>query len=82
MLLVAVGAGLLLQLAAIYLPLLRELLGTKPMGPVDLLAVIAASSLGYVAIRLDRIIFPTKVPTALTAARQAVASATRPPVGP
>jgi Ca2+-transporting ATPase len=82
MLLVAVGAGLLLQLAAIYLPLLRELLGTKPMGPVDLLTVIAASSLGYVAIRLDRIIFPTKVPTALTAARQAVASATRPPVGP
>ena len=33
MLLAAVGAALLLQLAAIYLPPLRDLLGTQPLAP-------------------------------------------------
>ncbi|GIE90947.1 cation-translocating P-type ATPase [Actinoplanes regularis] len=54
MLFAAVGAALLLQLAAIYTPLLRELLGTEPVAVTDLLIVAAVAALGYAAIRLDR----------------------------
>ncbi len=54
MLFAAVGAALLLQLAAIYTPLLRELLGTEPVAVTDLLIVAAVATLGYAAIRLDR----------------------------
>jgi Ca2+-transporting ATPase len=63
MLLVAVGTALLLQLAAIYLPLLRDLLHTQPLALTDLLIVGAASTLGYAAIRLDRLIHPARRPT-------------------
>src|SRR5437763_811272 len=54
------------ELAAMYLPPLRELLGTRPVAGADLLIVGAAATLGYAAIRLDRIIQPrrTPVPTA------------------
>jgi Ca2+-transporting ATPase len=62
MLLAAVGAALSLQLGAIYLPGLRALLGTQPLAVGDLLIVAAASSLGYAAIRLDRIIHRAKPP--------------------
>jgi P-type Ca2+ transporter type 2C len=55
MLLVAVGSALLLQLAAVYLPPLANLLGTRPVPMTDLLVVGAAATLGYAAIRLDRI---------------------------
>ncbi|HYN94325.1 MAG TPA: cation-transporting P-type ATPase [Pilimelia sp.] len=58
-LLVAVAGALILQLAGIYLPPLRELLGTQPLALSDLLIVGAAASLGYVAIRLDRILHPS-----------------------
>jgi Ca2+-transporting ATPase len=58
MLLLAVASALLLQLAAVYLPLLRSLLGTQPVDVTDLLIVGAAASLGYAAIRLDRLIRP------------------------
>ena len=58
MLLVAVASALLLQLAAVYLPPLRDLLGTQPVAVTDLLIVGAAASLGYAAIRLDRLIRP------------------------
>jgi Ca2+-transporting ATPase len=58
MLLVAVAGALALQLAGLYLPLLRELLGTQPLPWADLLAISALSTLGYAAIRLDRIIHP------------------------
>jgi Ca2+-transporting ATPase len=58
MLLVAVGSALLLQLAAVYLPPLRDLLGTEPVQVTDLLIVGAAAALGYAAIRLDRLWFP------------------------
>jgi P-type Ca2+ transporter type 2C len=60
MLLAAVGAAFILQLAGLYLPILRDLLGTEPPAPADLLIVCAVSSLGYAAIRLDRLIHPAK----------------------
>ena len=63
MLLVAVAGALALQLAGLYLPLLQELLGTQPLPLLDLLAISALSTLGYAAIRLDRIIHPQKRPS-------------------
>jgi Ca2+-transporting ATPase len=56
MLLAAVAGALLLQLAAIYLPPLAHLLGTTPLRLTDLLVVAALCPLGYVAVRLDRLI--------------------------
>ena len=58
MLLLAVASALLLQLAAVYLPPLRGLLDTQPVDMTDLLIISAAASLGYAAIRLDRLIRP------------------------
>ncbi|MFC7382254.1 cation-translocating P-type ATPase [Sphaerisporangium rhizosphaerae] len=55
-LLLAVAGALVLQLAGLYLPPLRELLGTRPLAPGDLLIVTALSTLGYVATRLDRVL--------------------------
>ncbi|MEU1390084.1 MULTISPECIES: cation-translocating P-type ATPase C-terminal domain-containing protein [unclassified Nonomuraea] len=62
MLLLAVGGAFVLQLAGIYLPPLRELLGTRPLAPGDLLVVVALSALGYAAARLDRILRPSPTP--------------------
>lgn len=56
MLLVAVAGAYVLQLAGIYLPPLRHLLGTEPLAPADLLIVTAVSVLGYAAVRLDRVV--------------------------
>ncbi|GAA0711547.1 cation-transporting P-type ATPase [Dactylosporangium roseum] len=56
MLFAAVGSALVLQLAAVYVPPLRELLHTQPVGGADLLLVGAAASLGYAAVRLDRLV--------------------------
>ncbi|MEV4399299.1 cation-transporting P-type ATPase [Nonomuraea sp. NPDC049607] len=64
MLLLAVAGALVLQLAGIYLPPLRELLGTRPLPPGDLLIVLALSTLGYAAARLDRILHPSPTPGA------------------
>ena len=58
MLLVAVVAALALQLAGVYLPPLQQLLGTESLPLSDLLVVAALSTLGYVAIRLDRVLHP------------------------
>ncbi|MDI6105649.1 cation-translocating P-type ATPase [Actinoplanes sp. NEAU-A12] len=63
MLFAAIGAALLLQLAAVYTPLLRELLGTEPVAVTDLLIVAAVASLGYAAIRLDRRIHQSPRPS-------------------
>ncbi len=63
MLLAAVASALALQLAGLYLPPLRELLGTRPLTSADLAIALALSVLGYVAVRLDRLIHPG---TALT----------------
>jgi len=60
LLLAAVAAALLLQLAGIYLPPLRELLSTQPLAVADLAIVCALATLGYAAIRLDRILHPSK----------------------
>src|SRR5581483_1783901 len=56
MLFLAVGSALLLQLAAVYLPPLRDLLGTHPVSLADLVIVGTAAALGYAAIRLDRLL--------------------------
>jgi P-type Ca2+ transporter type 2C len=52
----AVAGSLGLQFAGIYLPLFNDLLKTKPLTAFDLLVVFALSTLGYAAIRLDRVI--------------------------
>ncbi|MEU9891045.1 cation-transporting P-type ATPase [Sphaerisporangium sp. NPDC051011] len=62
MLLLAVAGALTLQLAGLYLPPFQELLGTRPLSAGDLLIVIALSTLGYAAVRLDRILHPTPPP--------------------
>ena len=62
MLLAAVGAALVLQLAGIYLPPLQSLLGTQPLAITDLLIVSAVAGLGYAAIRLDRRVHTTERP--------------------
>jgi Ca2+-transporting ATPase len=54
----AVTGALLLQLAGLYLPPLRDLLGTEPLAVTDLLTVGALSTLGYVALKLDRLLYP------------------------
>jgi Ca2+-transporting ATPase len=53
----AVAAALALQLAGLYVPLLRDLLHTVPLTLTDLLVVFALSTLGYAAVRLDRLVF-------------------------
>jgi P-type Ca2+ transporter type 2C len=52
-LLVAVAVALALQVAGLYLPPLRDLLGTRPLPPSDLAIVCATAPLGYLAVRLD-----------------------------
>ena len=61
--LAAIATALRLQFAAIYLPLLNDLLKTEPLHLTDLLIVSALSTLGYAAIRLDRIVHRGKPPT-------------------
>jgi Ca2+-transporting ATPase len=67
MLLAAVAGALALQFGGLYLPPLQRLLGTQPLSLPDLIIVCAAATVGYAAIRLDRIIHPTKRPTTRTA---------------
>ncbi|HWS36091.1 MAG TPA: cation transporting ATPase C-terminal domain-containing protein, partial [Actinoplanes sp.] len=59
----AVVAALTLQLAGIYLPPLQILLGTESLAVTDLLIVTALASLGYAAIRLDRLLHTTEKPS-------------------
>jgi P-type Ca2+ transporter type 2C len=58
MLLAAVASAFVMQLAGLYLPPLREMLGTRPLSGPDLLIVIVLSTLGFVAVRLDRKLHP------------------------
>jgi len=60
MLLAAVAGALALQFAGLYLPPLRDLLGTQPLSTVDIAVCVVLSTLGYVAVRLDRVIHPGK----------------------
>jgi Ca2+-transporting ATPase len=57
----AVAAALTLQLAGLYLPFLRDLLHTQPLTLTDLAVVFALSTLGYAAVRLDRLLHPPRV---------------------
>ena len=66
MLLIAIAGALALQLAGVYLPPLQRLLGTEALSLLDLLIVCAAATVGYAAIRLDRVVHPTKRPTTRT----------------
>ncbi|WP_028800215.1 cation-translocating P-type ATPase [Streptomyces sp. 142MFCol3.1] len=52
-LLIAVGAALALQAAGVYLPALRDLLGTEPLSPGDLVIACALSGLGHVVMRVQ-----------------------------
>ena len=54
----AVAGALGLQFAGLYLPFLNDLLKTEPLTGLDLLVVVALSTLGYAAIRLDRVLHP------------------------
>jgi Ca2+-transporting ATPase len=61
-LLLAVAAALGLQFAALYLPFLNDLLKTKPLTIADIAIVSALSTLGYAALRLDRIVHQENTP--------------------
>jgi P-type Ca2+ transporter type 2C len=52
-LLVAVAVAFALQVAGLYLPPLRDLLGTQPLRLTDLAIACAPAVLGYLAVRLD-----------------------------
>ena len=58
----AAVAALGLQFAGLYLPFLQELLHTQPLTGLDLAVVFLASTLGYAAVRLDRVLFRRKRP--------------------
>ena len=58
----AIAASLALQLGGLYLPFLRDLLHTQPLPATDLLIVLALSTLGYAAVRLDRVLHRDKAP--------------------
>jgi Ca2+-transporting ATPase len=51
-----------LQFAGLYLPFLQELLHTQPLTGLDLAVVFLASTLGYAAVRLDRVVFRRQRP--------------------
>ncbi|WP_079101976.1 cation-translocating P-type ATPase [Carbonactinospora thermoautotrophica] len=52
-LLVAASAAIALQVAAVYLPPLQDLLGTQPLSLADLARTVPATLAGYVAIRWE-----------------------------
>ena len=58
----AIAAALALQFAGLYLPFLRDLLHTQPLPATDLLIVCALSSVGYAAVRLNRVLHRDKPP--------------------
>ncbi|MFI9150632.1 cation-translocating P-type ATPase [Streptomyces sp. NPDC053367] len=67
-LLVAVAAALGLQAAGVYLPLLRDLLGTEPLSLGDLAIACALSGLGHVVMRAQARLWPERQPRAAPAA--------------
>ncbi|GAA3357331.1 hypothetical protein GCM10017744_027530 [Streptomyces antimycoticus] len=66
-LLLAVGTALALQVAGVYLPPLRALLGTEPLPLVDLAIAGALSGLGHVVMRVQRWLFPERPPRSRSA---------------
>jgi Ca2+-transporting ATPase len=73
----AVAGALALQLAGLYLPPLRDLLGTDPLSPADLLVVGALSTLGYAAVKLDRLLHPRDYRPPLTDDRRKLSAQVR-----
>ncbi|WP_235990670.1 cation transporting ATPase C-terminal domain-containing protein [Streptomyces ureilyticus] len=63
-LLVAVRVALSLQAAGVYLPPLRDLLGTEPLRPTDLAIAAVLSGLGHVVMRLQARLRPERLPKA------------------
>ncbi|MFF5570169.1 cation-translocating P-type ATPase [Streptomyces luteogriseus] len=63
-LLVAVGVALSLQAAGVYLPPLRDLLGTEPLQLTDLAIACVLSGLGHVVMRLQARLRPERPPRA------------------
>ncbi|MFD7766141.1 cation transporting ATPase C-terminal domain-containing protein [Streptomyces sp. NPDC059787] len=63
-LLVAVGAALSLQVAGVYVPPLRDLLGTEPLSPGDLAIACALSGRGHVVMRAQARLWPERQPRA------------------
>ncbi|EPJ40580.1 putative calcium-transporting ATPase [Streptomyces afghaniensis 772] len=63
-LLVAVGVALSLQAAGVYLPPLRDLLGTEPLPLTDLAIACVLSGLGHVVMRLQARLRPERPPRA------------------
>ncbi|KJK40740.1 ATPase [Streptomyces variegatus] len=63
-LLVAVGVALSLQAAGVYLPPLRDLLGTEPLALTDLAIACVLSGLGHVVMRLQARLRPERPPRA------------------
>ncbi|MEU5029555.1 cation-translocating P-type ATPase [Streptomyces milbemycinicus] len=63
-LLVAVATALALQVAGVYLPPLRALLGTEPLPPTDLVIACALSGLGHVVMWAQRRLTGTSSPAA------------------
>ncbi|MGW0495329.1 cation-translocating P-type ATPase [Streptomyces sp. NPDC003007] len=61
-LLVAVGVALSLQAAGVYLPPLRDLLGTEPLPLTDLAIACLLSGLGHVVMRLQARLRPERPP--------------------
>jgi Ca2+-transporting ATPase len=61
-LLAAIATALALQFAGLYIPLLNSLLKTEPLSVTDLAIVCVLSTLGYAAVRLDRIMHRDKPP--------------------
>jgi Ca2+-transporting ATPase len=53
-LLVAVAAAFVLQLAALYLPVLQQLLKTEPLTAAEVAVTCSLSAAGYVVTRLTR----------------------------
>jgi P-type Ca2+ transporter type 2C len=74
----AITVALALQLSALYVPFLRDLLHTQPLPLADLLIVGALSCLGYAAVRLDRIVHrdkPADAPVSRSRSRRPAAGA-------
>ena len=50
----AVGGTLVVQLCLVYLPALQPIFGTEPLSAVQLAIVLAAATLGFVAVELEK----------------------------
>ena len=79
----SVAGALGLQFAGLYVPFLNDLLRTRPLTWLDLAVVVVLSTLGYAAIRLDRVLHADgrwlpRVPCPEHGAREPARRASRP----